>query len=85
MEKESIEMIKNHLSEDVITVTFTKADGSERVMRCTTSGEFIPEDHMPKEDSTRKFSDETQRVFDVENAGWRSFRWDSVTEVTLGE
>lgn len=85
MGQQSIEIVKNHLAEDIIIVTFTKADGSERVMKCTTNPEFVPEEHTPKGDSTRALSDEVCRVFDVENQAWRSFRWDSVLEVTLGE
>ena len=36
-----------------------------------------------KKDGEKKYSDETQRVFDVDKGEWRSFRWDSVQAVVL--
>ena len=77
--------IKSRLSdasEDVL-VTFTKKDGSERVMRCTLSESRIPAEFAPKSETTAKKNDEVQAVYDVEANGWRSFRWDSVTAVDV--
>ena len=70
-------------SEDVL-VTFTKKDGSERVMRCTLAESRIPSDHAPKTDgSAKKKNDDALAVYDVEKSGWRSFRWDSLTGVDV--
>lgn len=85
MDQATIEIVKNHLSDGPVSVTFTKSDGSERIMLCTTCLEDIPTDKHPKEDTKRNYSDEVQRVFDLEKQEWRSFRWDSVTEVSLGD
>lgn len=30
------------LRDSVVTVTFTKVDGSERVMKCTLMSEYVP-------------------------------------------
>lgn len=76
------EMVENLLSAGETTVTFTKADGSERVMRCTLNESMIPSNATPKGASERKKNDEVRPVYDLDAAGWRSFRWDSVTEVT---
>ena len=72
-----------------VEVTFTKKDGSERVMKCTTKDELIPqvveESLTPKRE--KKTNEEVMSVYDLEAAGWRSFRWDSIKQVSfmLGE
>lgn len=78
--EESRDFVINMLRIGVINVTFTKVDGSKRIMKCTLLQDKIPEDKIPK-GSDKKQNDEVIRVFDVESDGWRSFRWDSVIEV----
>jgi hypothetical protein len=66
------------------TVTFTKQDGTERVMNCTLKPELLPvvevkplaEGKTPRRESTT-----TMRVFDLEKKEWRSFTTQSVTRV----
>ena len=61
----------------VTKITFTKKDGTERVMRCT-----LMESALPPRDSDaqeKPHSPDVQPVWDIEAGGWRSFRWDSVT------
>jgi hypothetical protein len=70
------------LREQNVTVTFTKLDGSERKMVCTLSESQIPVANQPKT-STKVKNDQVLAVFDVENQGWRSFRWDSITKIEL--
>jgi hypothetical protein len=73
------ELLKNN----VMTVTFTKVDGTERVMRCT----LLPE-YLPPETSGKQLLTENNRsnisVWDVEAQGWRSFRVDSVKNISVG-
>ena len=76
------ELIENLLRSGSVTVTFTKKDGSKRVMKCTLNESLIPVDKIPKGESTRKHNDAVRPVFDLESNDWRSFSWDSVTEVT---
>jgi len=78
---ESKNWLKSVLTEQVATVTFTKKDGTERILKCTLNSNTIPTQFAPKEDSTRAKNDEVLAVFDVESQGWRSFRWDSVKRV----
>lgn len=74
--------IKGLLKDGVVEVTFTKSDGTERVMKCTLKDEIISEHWIPKNtESQRKFSDDALPVFDVEAKGWRSFRFDSIKGV----
>jgi hypothetical protein len=63
-----------------VTVNFVKKDGSARTMICTLSESKIPTDFAPK-GSTKVQSDEALAVFDVEANGWRSFRYDSITQI----
>jgi hypothetical protein len=80
--------LKVLLKTDKVTVTFTKKDGSDRVMRCTTNPTYI----MFKDPATleakkeRKANEDVIPVFDLEADAWRSFRWDSIKSVsfTLG-
>ncbi len=73
------------LRNNVATVTFTKVDGSERVMRCTLLKEYIPnaatkDQNVVSEETTNL----NMSVWDVEAAGWRSFRINSVKSVSVG-
>lgn len=70
------------LREQEITVTFLKKDGSERKMICTLSENKIPNDKAPKGVEKTK-NEEVVPVFDIENQGWRSFRWDSIIGVAF--
>ena len=59
-----------------VRVHFMKVDGSARIMDCT-----LKEGEFPEYTSTRTKTpnDDVIAVWDIENAGWRSFRKDSVT------
>ncbi|CAB4127398.1 WYL domain containing protein [uncultured Caudovirales phage] len=75
-------MVRSILTIAEATITFTKKDGTERVMRCTLNGGLIPSNKHPKEDSTSKpRTDAVQVVYDLDADGWRSFSWDSIIEV----
>ena len=78
----SREGVKNILRTSVIDVVFTKADGTERIMKCTLNEEFIP---VREATSTtpRKVNPEVCPVWDMENQAWRSFRWDSLKKIVL--
>ena len=64
-----------------IEVTFTKKDGTERVMRCTLQPQYLPES-IEKEGIKVK-NDYVTSVWDLDNAGWRSFRNDLVKEFKI--
>jgi hypothetical protein len=76
--------LKSHLAYGETTVVFTKKDGTERVMKCTTNPELVPaveivESVEPKKE--RKVNEEVMPVYDLEAKSWKSFRWDSVKQV----
>lgn len=79
--------LRSVLKDSVVTIKFTKKDGDERVIKATLKEDLIPFDMIPKGTSTRKKSEESQSVFDVEKDEWRSFRWDSVKQLnfSIGE
>ncbi len=64
-----------------VTVTFTKVNGDQRIMKCTQNFELIPTDKYPQQNEMPSpINEEVCRVFDMEIRDWRSFRKDSVTE-----
>jgi hypothetical protein len=87
--------LTSHLAFGPVTITFTKKDGTERVMECTTNTDLVPlveeKVHVTNTDNPidfpikkeKKANDEVMPVYDLEAKGWRSFRWDSVKQVTL--
>lgn len=68
------------------TVVFTKKDGTQRQMQCTLFPGSIPSDKQPKTESEEDTNStgSALRVFDLEKQEWRSFRWDSVKQFTIG-
>jgi hypothetical protein len=86
--------LKSHLAYGPTTVIFTKKDGTERVMNCTTNLELVPpepivEAHATNTDNPidfpikkeKKVNEEVMRVYDLDAKGWRSFRWDSIKQI----
>lgn len=78
--------LKNMLAIDTVTVTFTKKDGTERVMNCTTNPIVVPKVEIKEGATPRKQSETTMRVFDIDIKEWRSFTTKSIKQinVTLG-
>jgi hypothetical protein len=67
------------LEQSIVEVTFTKKDGTERVMNCTLMEDYLPE----TTGAGRSAGSDALAVFDVDADGWRSFCWDSVKAVKL--
>jgi hypothetical protein len=77
--------LKSMLKIGEAVVTFTKKDGSTRVMRSTLNAELLPVVEIKEgaEKTERKKSDTTIAVYDLEAKGWRSFATKSVTSVSI--
>jgi len=80
-----LDLLRNNL----VTVTFTKVNGDERVMNCTLQNNHIPSttlsnntNQILRENIGR--SDNNISVWDTQAQGWRSFRVNSVKSVTIG-
>jgi len=77
--KKSRKWLTNLLNEYVVEVTFTKKDGTERVMNCTLQEDYLPE----TTGAGRSGNSDALAVFDTEVEDWRSFRWDSIKAVKV--
>ena len=81
MSMNTVEDYKMVLKESVANVVFTKADGSERKMRCSLRPQDLPAIEAAKTDTNpKKQSTEAIAVWDLDAQGWRSFRIDSVKD-----
>ena len=78
--------LKSMLQISPATITFIKADGSERVMKCTLEANKLPpvvplaEGKTPRKETT---STKALRVFDLELKEWRSFTTKNVKRIEL--
>ena len=62
-------------------ITFTKKDGTERVMKCTLRSDVV----VPYEKKTgivREGKDNIMPVWDLEASAWRSVNLETIKEVT---
>lgn len=59
-------------------VTFTKSDGSERVMRCTLQKSVVPK----TEEDYNNLPGETVIAWDLDKNGWRQFAVNSVKDIS---
>jgi len=65
------------LRANILAVTFTKRDGSERIMICT-----LMDEHLPQSANLSKGRDpQEMNVWDVECQGWRGFKMFSIISV----
>ena len=79
---EGRDWIKSHLRMGPVKVTFTKKDGTERVMNCTLQeGVVVP--HEKTTDRVKEENTEILAVWDIDKSAWRSFRLDSIKTVEL--
>jgi len=78
-----IKVLLSGLRSEAVKVVFTKKDETIRTMICTLNPSLIPAEHAPKGTDANAATEDVEdptyiRVFDIENAGWRSFIFDSV-------
>jgi len=87
------------LHRQIVTVVFTKKDGTERTMRCTLNSMGMPAAEAQKVDQAmgtdallvesqrapRKPNPDVRTCYDVDGGAWKSFRWDSVKSVTYND
>lgn len=75
------DQIVKKLKTGEVIVTFTKKDGTERVMKCTLKEDLVPSSEL--ESKGRKPNLEILSVWDLEKDAWRSFRLDSIKTVEV--
>jgi hypothetical protein len=69
-----ISLLKN----EIVEVKFNKVDGTERIMKCTLREDSVVPYEKTSEGREKKVNENIISVWDLENDGWRSFRFDSV-------
>jgi hypothetical protein len=73
------EFLKKTLFENVVNVLFIKKDGTERKLICTLKPDLLPVQTDLEEAVQKKTPNpDVLAVWDIENEGWRSFRYDSI-------
>ena len=77
--QEILELLYKHDCE----VTFTKVDGSERVMPCTLREEAMPQRDAEKFHQTRVINENVISAFCLDKNEWRSFRVANVKNVKI--
>ena len=80
--------LRDLLRTNIVEVIFTKSDGTERKLKCTLKADKLPlKEDSDNETPKKKPNPDLLSVYDVENNGWRSFRFDSIksVEFSLGE
>ena len=82
-EPEFAEWLREYLFENTITVTFTKKDGTERVMKCTKQNDVIPADKQPTGNGKAPTGDAVA-VFDLDKQEWRAFNTSNIKRIEWG-
>jgi len=75
--------IKTMLTENICEVTFTKVDGSVRVMPCTLNSAHIPPAPIKEDKKPKKVNPEVVSAYCIDKQEWRSFRVANVTDIKI--
>lgn len=75
--------LRDLLHQHELRVTFTKADGEQRIMPCTLRVELLPS--APVTESHRKENTDPNlfRVFCTDRKEWRSFRFERIISTEI--
>jgi len=77
--REILDLLHEHDCE----VTFTKVDGTVRVMPCTLREEAMPARDAAKFHETRAVNEKVISAFCLDKMEWRSFRVENVTNIKV--
>ena len=71
---------KSLLQDNIVEITFEKADESRRVMTCTLKTSLIPQEERDRlvlaANAPKDVNPELQKIWEIEHGQWRSFRYD---------
>lgn len=76
----NIQSLQTDLETNVISVQFTKKDGSVRTMICTRDLSRVPEELRDGINDPKIIGPLIIGVYDFDNTAWRSFRKDKVID-----
>jgi hypothetical protein len=71
------EQAVNTLRKHIVHVSFIKANGEKRSMRCTLAPAYLPK-QTDLEEHTNTATSNTVTVWDVDKNGWRKFHTDTI-------
>jgi hypothetical protein len=77
-------VLEESLASHRVKIEFTKVNGESRIMLSTRDPGLIPADHLPKGADARP-DPRLLKVYDLEKAGWRSMRFDSIQSWVLAD
>ena len=80
-DKFCINSVRDALHEGVLEIVFTKKDGSERTIKCSTRPDLIADTINDNTPSHLNKDPDLFRVTDLELDEWRSFRFDQIISV----
>lgn len=77
----ALDLLQKIRDNDIVRVKFLKADGTERIMKCTLNFDRIPQVDKPKDVNIPQImrlakNGKVIHVYDVEKSGWRSLPFD---------
>jgi hypothetical protein len=73
--------LRDALQHESVRVRFTKADGSKRIMNCTTDINAIPDEFLNvASDKPLRVDPKLYKVFDLDKQAWRSFREERIID-----
>lgn len=83
--------LREMLYKEQVLIEFTKADGSDRVMKCTLNTELgakyktevLIENEAAVQTNPKKVNTDACAVWDIDAGEWRSFRWDRLKRIDL--
>ena len=81
-QKKFRDWLKSHLKAGPVELTFQKKDGTMRVMNATLEEGKLPA-YEKKTDRTKAVNEEVLSVLDLDKNEWRSFRFDSITNIAF--
>lgn len=73
--------VERLLHEGIVTVKFTKKDGTERLMKCTLVESIIKPYERKTEYRVKAIKDNILSVWDVEKDAWRSINFDTIMDI----
>ena len=77
------DFLVNELRNGNVKVTFTKTDGTERVMVCTLQ-ESVVVPYEKKTEKVKQPNEDILPVWDLDNDAWRSFKLSSIAAIETG-
>lgn len=82
-DKFCVSSVRDALHENVLEIIFTKKDGTNRKILCTTRDDMVAETSNENTPDHLNRDPDLFRVTDIELNEWRSFRFDQIKSVKV--